>query len=56
MPMSQTAVLEPDVTKRTSVAKRDGTRVHRTRWRTTLAGIVLTGTGGRGSGSCVAER
>jgi len=42
MPMSQTAVLEPDVTERAPVAMRDGTRVHRIRWRTTLAGIVLT--------------
>ena len=42
MPTSLTAVLEPDVTKRTPVAKGDGTRVHKIRWRMTLAGIVLT--------------
>ena len=42
MPMSQTAVFQPGVTKRTPAAKRDGTPAHRIRWRTTLAGIVLT--------------
>ena len=42
MPTSRTAVLEPDVTKRTRVANGCGARVHRIRWRTTLAGIVLT--------------
>jgi membrane fusion protein, multidrug efflux system len=51
MPMSQTAVLEPDVTKRTPVAKRDETRVHRIRWRTTLAGAVLAVLAAAGAGA-----
>src|SRR5690348_1493881 len=42
MPTSRTALLEPDVTKRTPIAEGDGTRAYRIRWRTTLAGIVLT--------------
>jgi membrane fusion protein, multidrug efflux system len=51
MPMSQTAVLEPDVTERTPIAKIDGSRVHRIRWRLTLAGIVLTVVAAVGAGA-----
>jgi len=42
MPTSQTAILEPDVAKRTPVAQGDGSRVHKIRWRMALAGIALT--------------
>ena len=42
MPTSQTALLEPDVTRGTPVAREYGTRIRTIRWRTTVAGIVLT--------------